>query len=826
MQQTLNKLFQQHRIVFWYGKEEMLEEYNSLEFDGVTKLLLDNNEFSVKYRIMREQPDQKFLLYFMQDPPAHAENWLLDVQLANFEFHTDRAAIIIQDLEIDFDYKTVISQYLPFFQNKKRQDRLKAVIAGEPLSPGLLRFKMIAVTLKSNDATMEQLLFQLLEELCSNKEEKITDLNKYNLSDYFWQEIRDKFNYQSEAPTVYDFLIEIFKTDLDQVLKNNIRLNNEALIFLHKWKDSTRFNNCLNILSARAAQDLNLEGLFSTVDFMELMEKDSFQLIDQKIISSLARNLLDKTIALNDLEQIIKKRENTYWFGDFKNHYYAISFASKLIAQVNQTRFDFESVSQGFELYARQYYKIDQCYRKFLFHYTETNQSQSLGAIAETVEKIYSNTYLLKLNDYWQQFVDRGDLLNEYPFARQRNFYTRYVAPYVEKGNRIFVIISDALRYESGAELLDLLLQEDRFEAGIEPMIAGLPSYTQMGMAALLPNQTLTYDESNEYVYVDGQPSAGTASRDKILKQKLNNKALAIQASDFMEIGKKRDEGRDFTKQFDVLYIYHNRIDKLGDDKMTEEKVIGATEEEFTYLIRLLKTIANMNGNNVIITADHGYIYQNLKLEESDFSEVNRTGDIYKDSRRFIIGKNLKEQASARKFTAKELQLDDQTEFLLARSINRFRVQGAGSRFVHGGASLQELVIPVIEFSKKREKTVEKVGVDIIRSVSRITSNNAVVTFYQEEELGEGVLSRDLRVAFYAKDGSLLSNALNMTFDSRESYASSREQRARFLFSKDLGQYNHQDIHLRLEEAIEGTTKYRTYKEKTYPVLISFTNDF
>ena len=73
------------------------------------------------------------------------------------------------------------------------------------------------------------------------------------------------------------------------------------------------------------------------------------------------------------------------------------------------------------------------------------------------------------------------------------------------------------MRYEIGDELLSLIRQEDRYSAELEPMLAMLPSYTQLGMAALLPNRELTIaDNETGAVLVDGQSSQGTANRIKI----------------------------------------------------------------------------------------------------------------------------------------------------------------------------------------------------------------------------------------------------------------------------------------------------------------------
>ena len=62
-----------------------------------------------------------------------------------------------------------------------------------------------------------------------------------------------------------------------------------------------------------------------------------------------------------------------------------------------------------------------------------------------------------------------------------------------------------------------------------------LPSYTQLGMAALLPNKALAIaDNETGTVLVDGQSSQGTANRTKILQAALNGRGEAITAEDLM----------------------------------------------------------------------------------------------------------------------------------------------------------------------------------------------------------------------------------------------------------------------------------------------------
>ena len=406
----------------------------------------------------------------------------------------------------------------------------------------------------------------------------------------------------------------------------------------------------------------------------------------------------------------------------------------------------------------------------------------------------------------------------------QMGFYSKYVKPYISKDNRIFVIISDALRYEIAEELREKIILEDRYTAELDALLGSIPTYTQLGMASLLPNSKLSYDEKNDIVFVDGISSQGTQNRTKIL-QSYHQGSIAITAEDFLNMNAK-DKGREFIKPYNVVYIYHNGIDKTGDDKTSESKIFSAVEEEFEMLMRIMKQIANMNGTNMIITADHGYLYQHNRLDESDFVEYTPPQEAYKSSRRFVLGKNLKPEPCVRKFIGDEIGLADNTEALIVKSINRIRVSGSGSRFVHGGASLQEIVIPVLLINKKRKSDLEQVDVEVLSGNPHITSNRFGISFYQKQAIGEKIMPRTLRAGFYTSGAKLISNIATLVFDSTEKETGAREKPFIFTFTSDATQYNGREVVLRLEELIEGTSEYRIYKENKYQMLISFGSEF
>jgi hypothetical protein len=164
---------------------------------------------------------------------------------------------------------------------------------------------------------------------------------------------------------------------------------------------------------------------------------------------------------------------------------------------------------------------------------------------------------------------------------------------------------------------------------------------------------------------------------------------------------------------------------------------------------------------------------------------------------------------------------------LIPKSINRLRIKGAGSRFIHGGASLQEIVIPLVKITKTRQDTTTQVDIDIIKSTDRITTNILAVSFIQKDTVSDQVLPRSIRAVIRAEDGEELSDQFKYNFDIEEGSERQREVKHRFqLSSKASGKYKNQRVQLVLEEPVEGTSKWKQYQEYYYTLNISFTNDF
>ena len=824
--QALTKLFERHRIVFWYDqKQELFSDYDTLNIVGIEKIKLTNNEFGVKHRILREQPDQKFLIYREGPKPIDLNNWLLDVQLAHSEFRTDQVALWLAELELGLELADVVQAHSEFYQAVKRKEALKRLLKSDD-TQGLIRLKMLAVCAGS-EPRMDAVVEILLQELADRRDEKIKLIGRCGLDAFLWEQMTRCYGYKSEEPTVRDFVVELFKTCYAVGTEGQGRLTSDALVFLKRWKDSRQFENSFETLSRECADVLGIEQDLTKRDFRKLIELDYFRLIDLKIISDLVRAVASRTVSSSDVTSLVRQRRQCHWHKEFRHLYEAVDFASQFMHALGEAILTMDSLVDGVQRYSRHWFKLDQIYRKFTYHVRMSGQASLMGTLTDQMENLYSNNYLLKVNDRWQSVVDATSKWDAPPVPLQKTFFEHWVRPYLKKDNKVCVIISDALRYEIADELLSLIRQEDRYEAVLEPALSMLPSYTQLGMAALLPNKELALaDNESGTVLVDGQSSQGTANRIRILGQTTSLRVTAVKADELM--AQSKEDSRALLRDHDVLYIYHNRIDATGDKRESEERVFEAVEETLQELIRLIKKLTGANANNLLVTSDHGFIYQNRAIDESDFVGGDAEGDqiLFRD-RRFVFGKGLKEVASLRKFQSAQLGLVGDVEVQIPKSINRLRLKGSGSRFVHGGASLQEVVIPVLKVNKKRQSDISVVEVEILRGAnSVITSGQLAVTLYQAQPVTDKVQPRIFRVGLYTEAGDLISDRHDLTFNLASDNPRDRELQVRFVLTRKADEVNGKEIILKLEEKHAGTSHYKEYKSLRYLVRRSFTSDF
>lgn len=824
---SLEAQFDKYRVIFWYDPtREFREAFEGLVLDGVEKIEVANTEFAVKHRILREAPKQRFLLYQEGSRPADIDNWLLDVELANGVFKADQVAIWLGDLGLPLKFEDLLREHQEFFRSSRRLEKLKTVIRGDDTKLAL-RLRMLSVCAGA-DSGFDTVVEALLAEIAEGRDDSQRLIGRVGLDGFLWDQMAQIFGYRAEKPSLGDFAITLFKSCYLSAVGGEPILTSDALVFFRRWKNNRNAAETFAKLSADFAEVLSIAEDLAKRDFRTLIEVDYYEEVDRAIIRALVHEVSAQTVAQADVLNWIRQRRQGHWYGAYRDLYEAIGFAAEFQQAMAQVTLRMTSLAEGVQRYVKSWFRIDQLYRKFVWHTQKSGQATLMRELSEQVENHYVNSYLLRLNDAWQVHVDAAETWSALPIPAQRSFYREHVGEFRRRDQKICVIISDALRYEIAEELLGRIRSLDRYEAGIEPMFGSLPSYTQLGMASLLPNGDLQIaDNDTATILVNGQSSQGLENRRKILATgRTGDRTTALKAEELM--GMDKDQARALVRDHDVVYVYHNLIDAIGDKQVSEERVFEAAEDTIEEIVRLVKKLNGANAANMIVTADHGFIYQHRPIEESDFSSAMVEGDtiLFRD-RRFILGHGLKGNHGLRRFTPVEADLQGSVELLIPKSINRLRRQGSGSRFVHGGATLQEIVVPVVKINKKRQSDTSAVEVEIIGSSNQmITSSQISVRFYQVTAVTEKTQPRQLRAGIYAQSGELISDSHELVFDFRSDNPREREVSVRFLLSRQADAFNDQEVILKLEERHGETTHFREYRTARYRLKRSFSNDF
>jgi uncharacterized protein (TIGR02687 family) len=448
--QSLTKLFEKHRIVFWYdAKQELRQEFEAIALDSIEKIELKNNEFGVKYRILRQQPKGKFLLYHEGPQPADLDNWLLDTQLAHTDFRADQVAMWLAELELGREFTDVVQSHITLFQAVERREALKRLITSHD-TPSQLRLKMVAVCAGcGSEARLEAILEQLLGELSGDGAQYMEGyagdryrlIERCELKQYFWEQMKRHYGYSSPEPSIKDFVLQLFA---DCYFKNftaarkqrTETLSPDALVFLKRWKDSIKCKESFETLSQQCAEDLDIERDLEERDIRDLIELDYFRLVDQKILSDLVRCVERKTVSGGDVAQWIWQRKQSHWYPEFEHLYEAVATAARFIHELDGAYLTMDSLAEGMQRYASSWFRIDQLYRKFLYHVRRSGESSLMERLVDLIENLYNNNYLLKLNDRWQLLVDKAKSWSAPSIYLQNKFFDQWVQPFLRTGFR------------------------------------------------------------------------------------------------------------------------------------------------------------------------------------------------------------------------------------------------------------------------------------------------------------------------------------------------------------------------------------------------------
>lgn len=835
--------FYKRRIVFWHDADkEFVETVEENVPDGVKLLkLTGTNWFYAKKLLYIDDTVSDYLVYVPFGFEKYEDNWLGDIMRYSESFRADQISMRMDELGIieDVKMRKLMKKYKKFFDSKERIAKLQK-FGTKYDSIGKLHIDVLSVICNTRDNNLFGIVEALLvDNLCNESDEIISDIQKYDAEDVLQELLLKKLGFSDyNAESFMKLAGYILISRLSTVIDRSLLIDFNQLLadisyaqacsdIISTWITSSDDSSLFDI-AKQVENTYHIPEKLSKLEIEQIINAECLPCINDIIIRKAMIGITEDRIKAEELLKIIEKRRMLKWYDSYQYYYEGLFYAAQMKKFLldHYEGYHYADCHSMAKAYTNELCNMDTYYRKFHVAFknsigqADSELEDMFKNLADYVEGLYKNTFLAQLGNMWtalakDELAENGCLKG---INRQSDFYNNYVSQ-MAKSSRVFVVISDALRFEVAKELNEMLMRETKGKAELSYMQSIFPTATKFGMAALLPHTELTITDDIK-VLCDRMSTEGTLNREKVL-QTINAGNVAITSQELFKL--KIDELREKVKKSEVVYVFHNQIDAIGDKQITEDKVFDACKDAVIELCKIVSRIANV-GSNIFITADHGFIYTYHSLSESDKVEKDiASGDILECDHRYMLMNSDGQSDYLMPVTMK--QYSTEIKGFTPSDYIRIKKQG-GVNYVHGGTSLQEMIIPIITFKNMRSdskgfKSTNKVTLQLLSQTRRVSNSIVRLDFFQPEIVGGKTIPNEFELFFSDENGKLISDVQLIIADSTSDDVKMRTYRKQFSM-KSLTYKRENKYYLNIQERSSSNLPERI----EFTINIAFTDDF
>ncbi len=243
----------------------------------------------------------------------------------------------------------------------------------------------------------------------------------------------------------------------------------------------------------------------------------------------------------------------------------------------------------------------------------------------------------------------------------------------------------------------------------------------------------------------------------------------------------KKTEIRELFQDKDLVYIYQDQIDQRGEGQRSDNEVFNACREAIDEIQRLIRRLTGYISNTrYLVTADHGFIYKRDRLPESDKIKMENIPAGLQNKRYLLSEEPIQSDALISRCMT-YLSKVNRTYVTTPMGADIIKMPGGGQNYVHGGSSLQEMVVPVIKVNTfKGKKDTGLVNVELSSFNRRVTGIEVKLDFMQIDPVSDIVKPRRLQAFFTDAGGAKISFPVPITADIKSADAKDRLIREKF----------------------------------------------
>ena len=798
--------FYKRRIIFWYDEDREFEDkLGDIEIANAKLLVLTGtNNFAAKKLLTVDDTTSNYLVYSPITYESLEDDWLLNIELYSEEFRADLISIWMNEMDLPAtpDFRRLMKVYKKFFGAQPRRAAFTKLNKGITTASQMHLAVMAAIcgTTDMQPGSIVQAVIRGGTDMASN--EVFQSLRSYGAEEPFWALVKQASGYfEGEDASIERMVTHILLTATTRTLRIEYLAGLDSFIstphqawcydFVSEWIAEEEKPELIEILRS-VEEELNLRKRFQQIPMEDLVRTEVFPCVNECILMQLMTEISNHIINVDVITSTVEKRRTLAWYDEVKCYYEGILQVAKMQAFFLEHSAGFHTVEarKVWKEYTEDYYHMDTYYRQYHLAFGKSltvgndHLDDLFKQVTDKVEGLYTHWFLGELGNNWSDAC--ADELAQYGRVLEVPQQVDFYGQIKDEDNRIFVIISDAFRYEVAASLAEQLRRETQSKVALRACAGIFPTVTKFGMAALLPHKELTVEERSSgglQVLADGM-STEAGNRDKVLKT-ANRNSVALKYTDIAPM--KRAERSALVKGMDVVYIYHDKVDEAS--HTSDSMVFPACDDAIEEIKNIVRIIRNeFSGTRVYITADHGFLYTYSLLSED--AKVDKTTPSEQDveiDRRYLITR----KGATPDYLLPVKFMDDHYDAFAPRASVRIKKKGGGLNFVHGGISLQEMVVPIIEYhylrndSKAYQRNKAKydtrpVEVGLLSASRKISNMIFSLNFYQKEAVGDNRSAANYLLYFVDSNGKQISDTAKIIADKTSENGQERTFRCSF----------------------------------------------
>lgn len=757
------------------------EGFRLIEFDNLSW-------FGVKYAIEHEWKDDKIILVFHGLSPANPTDMsnfpLAGLLAANAEYRNEGYEQFMQHHDIPDRYATLVKNHIDEFDRERFAKLLRPYFsstefAEDPVMRGLICGYMGEGKILSwEEIILKLIVWDVFPEhkkkedqfyLALSNNPDVKNFFDQKIAEYFnltinplkadgkWKEFVDAMKYNSITqllpPNPSDSYVRLKVSDSLRLEKLNRLI--EASRFLPKQLRE-QFNSAYDKLSA----DIHEDSILSTYGIDANYYTISSAMADA-MIASIARDLItsDPTKAISQILNLKTKIDETSMSCNALDYMLDVSSFYEKLSRLGSVVFN--SPDEYIAQYTNDLYLFDLYYRKSIQKYHLIDSSldsfPALESLKHNLDKDYARI-ANKINSEWTKCLkEKGNGYAEITkCVFQQNFFRDIYDPSIKQA----IIICDAFRYELAKELVERIAKDGkRFVSELSPGIAMLPTETKYCKSALLPHTELNLIDLT--LSVDNKILDDTQSKEAHLAEYIPGAKVV----DFQTVlHGSREVVRPLFTGNPLTVLFFDDVDHEGHGN-NPRKVVNTCAEAIEDLAKVIAKIHD-DGNiyHVYLTSDHGFLYNDMVFEDKDKLDIN---DDYLEKRsRYYLTRSCDEINGIVKFPLPDVSAFHADIYVaVPDGTNRIMARSRDYNFTHGGASLQEVVIPILHTYSPRLNKKTPTGVSLLGHNLSIVSSRLKVQLFQENAVSDSIKERTVRCAIYSGE-CIISNEKLLTLSS------------------------------------------------------------